>query len=274
MPAIDVAGNLEANVNVHGRVDRPIKINGVLLSGKTIKINTTLGADAPITITNATGLQGQIIINALAVTEGQWLGDVKVGSTTLSPEPYYYNLPSTVGGGAVGLAGFSFHGPACAPAHLSAVWPPPASASVDHYGPVIIASSPALKIEHRPIGSGLEDWTDQTIQFSIVVEGALPFRHVIVTPNTGFSFLADKEYRIQPQFDNGVARLKCLYGNNTVGVLSYDYRFYTVPPWDMNGDGFINSTDVALWPSNPRDFDADSTANAVDFGLLVQKASP
>ncbi len=279
VPALDIAGDLAANVTVHGSVDRPTTINGVLAPDKTIQIHESLTPNAPITITNATGLQGQIIINANGA-DGVWSGNVTVGSTHLSPVPSYTNLPASLGGGAVGLAGFNFHAQACSPVHLSAVWPPPASVIVDHYGPVIENVSgppPVFKIEHRPIGSGTENWTDQTAQFSMMVESVFPFRHVTVTPTTGNSFLASKEYRIQPQFESGTSgmtALRCRYPGPFVGVVVYDYRFFTVPPYDMNGDGSINSIDVAVWPTQPRDFNADSAANFVDLQMLVQAASP
>lgn len=45
-----------------------------------------------------------------------------------------------------------------------------------------------------------------------------------------------------------------------------------VPPFDMNGDTFVNSTDIALWPGDPRDFNNDQNADVSDFAMLVNAA--
>lgn len=65
----------------------------------------------------ANGLQGQVIIDAEMVGAA-WTGNVTIGSTTIShTNGIYTNLPSTLGGGAVGLAPFQLHETACTPPH-------------------------------------------------------------------------------------------------------------------------------------------------------------
>ncbi|MFM9994709.1 MAG: hypothetical protein ACKVU4_02785 [Phycisphaerales bacterium] len=132
---IDIAGDLDANLTVGESVNAPIDIGDYLQSGNTIKIYLSLDGDASITIGEAAGLEGQIIINADGFDQGSWDGDVRVGAVTLAPTAYV-QLPSDLGGGAVGFAGFNFHAWACSPQHEEVLSSPPSSVVVDHYGPV------------------------------------------------------------------------------------------------------------------------------------------
>ena len=71
-----------------------------------------------IDIDGNNGLAGQVIVNAANASD-TWTGAVTVGSsnTSLTTRPYYSNVSSTVGGGAVGLVPYLLYEPDCEPRH-------------------------------------------------------------------------------------------------------------------------------------------------------------
>lgn len=100
-----------------GDLDADVYIDGGLPSGATLSIpanrNLTpakfirLGESAAGTMTfPANGLDGQVIINSKN-NGSTWSSGGTVGGTSLSPIPYYNNLSSTLGGGAVGLVPYN-----------------------------------------------------------------------------------------------------------------------------------------------------------------------
>ncbi|MCC6284798.1 MAG: hypothetical protein IT439_05775, partial [Phycisphaerales bacterium] len=122
---ITIAGDLDADLQFSGKVTRPIAVTGAFLSGRTIRIAEQLASSGTCTF-GSSGLLGQIVINA-SNGANSWTGDVTVGSTTLATTPYYSNLPSALGGGAVGLVPYRVHGAASVPASGSTVLTDPAS---------------------------------------------------------------------------------------------------------------------------------------------------
>lgn len=87
---LDVEGSVDANITVTQQLRGLVRIGASLLSGRTISAQAL----------TESGIDGQIIINALNVS-GTWSGNVTVNSTTLATKPHYSN---TGLGGAVGLA--------------------------------------------------------------------------------------------------------------------------------------------------------------------------
>ncbi|MFN0132232.1 MAG: hypothetical protein ACKVW3_06835 [Phycisphaerales bacterium] len=278
-------GGGESGINILGNLTGTLRFQaGGGPQTETIKILGSLGGGSPITGTiqydGATDLTNQIIINTLGVTDGAWLGTVMVGSTTLSPKPSYDQLPSSFGGGAVGLSHFTFHPKASVPQHMAVLSTSPATAVIDHYGPVINTDDPAvpIRVDRRQAGSTNEnDFVNVTNLFQVqTVESAYPFRRVTVAPSPpAMNFGNGYEYRLRPVIadqQTGMTRLKGRYDSNTVGVQIYDYRFTIINPLDIDGDGDVDTQDVALWPPNPKDFNADTVADVTDFCILVNAA--
>ncbi|HWQ28595.1 MAG TPA: hypothetical protein VNN12_06185 [Dehalococcoidia bacterium] len=182
-PCITIAGDLDAELDVY-TIKRPITITGAFPAGRTMRIEADLKTEAPITIGSSSGLGGQIIINAVNET-WPWDGTVTVGSTTLSPQPYYDELSSALGGGAVGLAPFNFHAPDCVPEHDGTMSPPDDEAIDRHYGPVFIQGTdmPVI-VERQRLHPPSSVWALVTSQHTASVSGTNP-RDLIVQPNTG-----------------------------------------------------------------------------------------
>lgn len=253
-----------------GTITEPIMIEGSLAGGV---------APGLIQYDAANSLTNQVIINTPGYTDGAWGGSVTVNSVELLPKPSYDNLPSTFGGGAVGFSAFTFHPKATSPQDDSEVTPFH-SAVVDHYGPVINTETGVpLRVDRRTAGSTNEnDFVNVTNLFQQTVESTAPYRHITVTRGGSPGlYESGYEYRMTPVIANqqtGTTRLKCRYGAQpySLGVSLYDYRFTVVPPFDMNGDNLVNLTDVGLWPSDPRDFNNDQSADVSDFAMLVNAA--
>ncbi|XVJ59736.1 MAG: hypothetical protein HEQ23_10160 [Tepidisphaera sp.] len=111
---VSVSGNLNADVTISKSVRNSsnsvdeINIGGSLVSGRTIKIGEQLQSNGIIRIGNASGLAGQIILNASnTVSSGVWSGVLSVNGATLPEE--YTTLSSTFGGGASGAVPFAVH---------------------------------------------------------------------------------------------------------------------------------------------------------------------
>ncbi len=198
-----VDGDLDADVSFSGIVSRPIDIDGKLVDGRIISIGTDLtGPAGDIIKTAANGLEGLIIVNA-SNGSGTWTGDVTVGTTTLSPEPRYTQLASSLGGGAVGEAPFDFHKTDSEPDYDSTVDDAiPTQVRIKHYGPVHhtggLGGTGVVTVEKRPISGG--NWVDVSSDFivdaSVSQVGFNP--SIIVKPTFGNAFEDDTEYRIAP----------------------------------------------------------------------------
>ncbi len=118
---VTIFGDVDADITVGEVLDADMVIGGDLLTflfvgtldaARAILIDGSLDSLGEILL-GSSGLEGQIVINANPSLSGTWDGDVTVGSTTLATAPYYSNLPSTLGGGAVGLAPYQIHSAAC-----------------------------------------------------------------------------------------------------------------------------------------------------------------
>ncbi len=149
--AITVTGDVAGTISIgSGSLARPIAIGGKLLStGKIIIGGSNVLAsptDGVISVA-ASGLQGQVVMNALGNTAGTyWNRPVYIDSTiTLAPgssQPYMapnYNAgDSALGGGAVGVVPFHLHDNDCVPVNGGSSAPIVTGSSVRlrFYGPV------------------------------------------------------------------------------------------------------------------------------------------
>lgn len=203
---IQIEGDLDGDLIFDGDVKQQIWIKGSMIEGSTISIGHDLKNDPTeafeILIDDADGLKGQIIINAgNGVSDpGEWLGAIRVGSTTLATAPYYSNLPSAIGGGAVGLAPYRIHDTACAPPHTAIVdlgETTLTQVKVRFYGPLqsVPGGDEPVEIHAKNYNTIPEgDWIDVTEDFDIAVNG----REVIVAPKSGHSWAAPMQYRVRP----------------------------------------------------------------------------
>lgn len=111
---MNITGNLDADVfisnsirNSSNAIDE-INVGGSLVVGRTIRVGQQLQSNGVIRIGNATGLAGQIILNAANVNPNTaWAGTLNVNNAALPEE--YQTLSSTLGGGASGVVPFPVH---------------------------------------------------------------------------------------------------------------------------------------------------------------------
>ncbi len=230
------------------------------------------------------GLRSQIIINGSNVGAA-WTDPIKIGEDG-DPEQIvlsnalYPETPAQVGGGSVGKAAFRLHKPACAPPHLG-VGDSEGPVILRHYGPVKWESGAPVMVESRPRGSS-EEWVDVTSDFVFTQTDP---RDVEIHPLPGDSFDPALEHRVLP-VRSGAGALRCdeVDGSPLVELddptfFGYDYRF-TVKAGcaaDLNGDGAVNASDLALalggWGvcSGPcaADLNGDGEVNASDLALLL-----
>ncbi len=178
--------NTDTAMNIYGDFDADITINNAMASSSTIyRIGGSLASTAVLSLP-ANGLLGNIIINANGGS-GQFLGDIEVGATALSPN--YATLSKDIGDGAAGKAPFNFHqftGPLpgsradldCNPFHTEYIAVGACEtvtdldeAVIDHYGPVYAAGEgPHYRVEFLPAFFDPYTgpvWTDVTPQFEV-----------------------------------------------------------------------------------------------------------
>lgn len=208
--ALDIAGDIDADILIAGTVVRPIEIAGELNGNHLFRIADRFPEESGFTFSSSTGLKGQIIINAGDVgAEWEADADITIGSTTLGPIPYYTQTSAGFGGGAVGLAPFSIHHEDCDPPSGTTVNALPSKVVLMHYGPVHrVGTDLPVKLERRPIGGGT--WVDVSDDFKVVGLGSSAEsldRKVTIEPKPSETFLDDSEYRITPV----PGRLKCCH---------------------------------------------------------------
>ncbi len=300
---IVVARDCNANVHILGDVDAPIIVNNYLSAGSTITIGSKLfcpnsSCTSPtVIIPIQTGLQGQVVINA--IDDGrEWFGNVLVGSTTLSPIPLYSQSKSVIGGGSVGRLKFDLHTIDCVPLvsrtiriqadpplgtpriKPSAAPCPGGPVLLENYGPIANVAVPntdksAVNFEYR-VGTGF-GWASRPDLISTVSVNPAAPRVLGVTPTT---LLPPGQYRITPD----PMKVKCvLLGSaSSVGVAGYTAWFEVKDtcPGDLNGDGLVNTADLTLLLvhfgqmgvngcSLVGDMNTDLTVNTADLTQLL-----
>src|SRR5262245_14341529 len=264
---------------------RTIRIGDGLI-GSSSSVGTIYGISLP-----ANGLKGQIIINANNGSGG-WTAPVKVDGYTLDESsggsddaPYYERLSSDLGGGAVGLVPFHLHDEDCTPPNFSSQCSIGEYEDNDyretivlrHYGPVGVASTPALKIERTDAvcGSPPCTWTDVTNDFDVIPPGTSPNttkRDVWVSPVNSGTFGIEYAYRITVRKDGSVTRLRSLQtlAGSDPNVDEWTYQVLLLC-MDLTTSGDIESGDIVAWYDTPTDFNRDAAADSTDLEMLVDR---
>lgn len=292
---IDITSTLYANITVAQDVLSPIRVAagvyGVITIGGELRDDAT--ADGRITIDDcplasdihigAAGLKGQITLNAND-SYWPWLGNVYVGPITigpLAPVPYYDQLSGPLGGGAVGLARFTYHALESSPQDDAVINSGPLYADMALYGPVSISGGfgKPVTVERRKLDPESQTWEDVTGAHSFEVIGSAS-RTVRVTPLAG-GFRAPYEYRFTPVQDTRANRLLCsgVTGPPPAregqpipggGIDPYSFSVPTeIGAFDLNGDRTLDSADIAAWPPAPVDLNYDEVADGTDYIELI-----
>ncbi len=279
LPGVNIVGDLgedghPATVEFTGGLDvadaRYLKVDGSFVDGSTITLPTG-------------GLVDQIIFNA-ADDSGAWESgaEVVVGATTLT-NASYATLPSTLGGGTVGLAPFDLHGVACSPADGSSIvgkgpgvgcfTEPPCcftfkTAKIRMYGPVDTDDDECVTVKVWNGGSAFVavGWTVRTEQISST--------EVLVTRDGDLMWPLGT-YLIEPVSD----KFTCVDVEGAPDVADFDYTFTLVENcseesfaaiFDQNNDGFMTSADMTAWLSSPVDLNNDNSADTDDLFRLKE----
>lgn len=262
----------------------PVVIGGDLGADAFIKIGDDFrGQSSEITITNATGLEGHVIIHANG-NGGTWNADVTVGSATLGDE--YTETAASVGGGVVGKVPFATHHESCDPVHGSTFTGTPSSATIQFYGPVKqdeTSGNPIpVEVWRGPTSTtyNTTDFTDITANFTVSMHPSGDLKRVKIEPDGG-NFRPEFRYYLIPILsspDTGETILLCdkLLTSSDVTVkdmgTSGYYWFETevaLGLLDMGGNGWVDSPDLAAWDNDPQDFNGDGSADAKDRQLIT-----
>lgn len=281
-------GILEApkigQLTMAGDLETPI----LIVSGGTgTKLNAEIGGS--ITSTGSItfpsgGLNGRVVVNA-GLGSDTWTGNVVVGSTTLAPEPFYDNLPSTIGGGAVGEAPFSIHALASDPVAGSNIAfanrPGPSNPIVlDHYGRVTFtptAGKEPVIVSVRACGGS---WRQLGVACYDAAIDSGNVRGLIITPTddipNGFEVLVEPA----PTTTGDFVMLSNFIGGAASGAVdAYDYAFTIgACATDFDGDEDIDSTDLNVVLNQfgnsstcfqDGDVDADGDVDSTDLNVML-----
>ncbi|MBK9188286.1 MAG: hypothetical protein IPM33_04945 [Phycisphaerales bacterium] len=295
-------GSIAGRVEIKQSLGRPITVTGALTG--SIVVGESIPSPHSITAGSlgAGGLVGQIIVNAKNTT-GVWTGPVTVGGVGLLPRPYYANLSSTLGGGAVGLVPYGLHKEDCSPPHAPdggcglqysmRTWP----ASLDggsrqtivlrHYGPVSNDSglSPCL-LERLAITCPYpiacpgpwEEVLSTTLPIEPAYQVYLPPEYprevwVALKMNNGqpAKFQPNYTYRVSLISDGGVTRLRSAgtLASTAPGIVGYPYEYKPLCA-DVNLDSLINPGDIDAWMEQPADVDSSGEINLDDLVRLIE----
>jgi hypothetical protein len=266
---------------VDGRIVMRELFDGVISLGKSYT-SAAQYIELPVS-----GLGGQIVINADAVSGGSWTAPVRIGPQG-SPQqvvltgPRYNYTSESLGGGSVGLVPFRLHDQSCSPANggVADVLPggKPLTVSLRHFGPVTFtptAGAP-VTIERRTAGTQNAFVAVSAAQFSFSIgrNNSRALKVTAAADQNGFE--PGYEYRIRPTsvLRSDVPALP--------GVLwDADYQIVVqVPPCDgdVNSTGQVNVDDllliIAFWgqanPIMPRaDVNSDGIVNVDDLLALI-----
>ena len=242
-----IAGDLSADLTLPLGIRLPIEIDGDLtgsIDASEILVGATIGSitvDGSLTgsvTLDASGLDGQIVVNAGNGT-GDWTGPVTVGSIILDdgsaqPDeaPSYDRASADLGGGAIGLVPFNLHGADSSLADGAVVLNTHflTQARIRHYGPITVDQTGglAVKIERRTSyypNNNTSSWSDVSSSWAtsdVTVSG----RDLLIAGVSG-QFDCGYEYRIT----RIAGRVECDIAS-PVDVTAWTYLF-EIPycPW-------------------------------------------
>lgn len=210
----------------------------------------------------------QMIVNRSNNATNTWSGQVKVGSTLLSDQPYYSNTSALLGNQAIGLMPFMVHYNECEPTGLGtpgvaltgcnyhATGYTRTSITIEHYGQVGYRNSanngwqstpPAgtqgIIVERKRVDDCTANWTDISSSFSVAVD-ANNARSIIITGPFASAPLNESTwlYRIRPMRTtaSGQAPLRCrepLDNPSAPIVGDYTYVYLADGVEDIPGGG-------------------------------------
>jgi hypothetical protein len=296
---IDIKEDLDANITLSqpivGTAEPRIRVGGAFKSGKTISVP-------------ASGLAGQIVFNRNN-QGGQWLGTVSIGGSNAFPgAPTYTSVPSSFGGGAVGLASFRFHGEGSSLPHNSyfnskhirlttvglepeCVDRPLPPIAVQHYGGIEenVAGLYGTTGIYTVQWGGYRDDTSLFYNYDsvlgVVTQNSYTIqdrRVLIAAPSGGWMSNGTYEFTLVRNVVNGATKLlsdDILTGSSTPYdpyVPQYTYRFSILSSCDLawkefyelNGDGLLTMGDAVQWFATPVDFNNNGV---IDTGDLVKQ---
>jgi hypothetical protein len=139
-------GSAEVLFRIYGDLSADVTVEDELASGRRMGIGGDLVSTGSITFTQSDGLKGNITIGYLPASDADWDGDITLGTTTLSPTPFYTQVPTA---GQVGRAPHGLHREACDPAYAPGYPVEPAdptgqTISLTHYGEIRLAPSTGI----------------------------------------------------------------------------------------------------------------------------------
>ncbi|MBC7772216.1 MAG: hypothetical protein H7210_06965 [Pyrinomonadaceae bacterium] len=220
---VTLESDLERGIYVGGQFHAAslISIGGSILPGTFIDIGSIGGNPC---------FQGQIIVNANN-NGSSWSAASSAAFCGESPSvlPWYDNIPSTFGGGAIGQVPYNFHAASCTPPHHSATAGSvfPAVVVVRHYGPVFTQGDAPLQVYARQ--SGTLAWTEYTADYTYAVSTNNNRRNISISRKaTGLGWVAGHDYRVVPVTslaDRNHNTLRCLDATSKPAVRSYEYTF-------------------------------------------------
>jgi hypothetical protein len=289
-------GSVAGRIEIKQSLGRPITVTGALTG--SIVVGESIPSPHSITAGSlgAGGLVGQIIVNAKNTT-GVWTGPVTVGGVGLLPRPYYANLASTLGGGAVGLVPYSLHKEDCSPAHApdggcglelsTKVWPGQTTREtfvLRHYGPVFNSSQQKPYLVERsmfacPYGTPCPGpWEDITSVCDVYVPGLASgsfsreaWVSMALVNGSPVPFNRDYSYRISLVSDSGVMRLRSAgtLASTAPGVVGYPYEFKPLC-FDLNLNLIADPGDIDAWIEQPADVDYSGEIDVADLIRLIE----
>jgi hypothetical protein len=267
----------------------------------------------------STTFPAQMIVNADGSldTDGSalfdWNAEVMFSNDTLadksddililpSEAPFYEELPSDFGGGAIGLAPFNFHDKA------GLVVDPGVSESqfeagdtlivqagddeqivIEHYGPVFATGTPLEihKLVSGPLGndSSWEDTTtipptpldDVTSEWTQTVSSTATLGERTVTLEPAVDWEAGW-YRAKPAGTTGGLKCSFVTGNpdaaydsgRTDALEDYFYfRIRVLSFLDLSQNFAVDAPDASMWLNEPVDFNDDGAADGTDFQMIL-----
>lgn len=265
--ALNTPGDLDANVTVLDSIQgfgdaskHVVNVGGEFAAGRTFSVGGTVLAGTNSSLGGmafgASGLKGQVLINANPSLSGQWLAPIDVGSTTLSPTPGYDELPASLGGGAVGVVPFQLHDEGSLPQNPAPTVEPIAiildsiingdqpgdpsdirNVRVEFYGPIEAESTTAPFTIVFDEGGDMET-SAATGWFTWAIDG----RELQLARNPA-NRLPFGVYTLRPD-RTGSDRLLCdVAGIAATPVADFTYRFKI--DRDCNGNGEFDPIDVS-----------------------------
>lgn len=280
-PLVSMTMNSLGEMTVDGDLRADIDILGPMSTTSVYRVGDSFAAVGAISLPS-NGLLGQITFNNND-SSSSWLGDVIIGSTTLSPATYTETAAS-LGGGAAGIVPFGLHGSSSVPLQNGNISPPLTDDPfmIRHYGPIEVNGSGApVTVGRRPIGS-TGSYVSQTGGFSFTVNTMVdPGEHVLeATPIGGYKYQNGFEYLVEP-VTSGADRLFCKDASGDPGVDDYDYVFTigTMCVTDINGDNETDAADLGILIGNfeetglseSGDLNGDGVVDAADLGILLSQ---